>query len=92
MLGVCYLGTDVVYLHGNGSACYNIKARDAHNMNVYGPSLRLCSMAQRSVNPKHSLVLAVMFRFKPASQFVERCHGIVNCSLSMEDFISIFLL
>jgi hypothetical protein len=59
---------------------------------VYGPSVRLCSAAQRSVNPKYSPILTGMFKFKPVSQFVGRCHSVVNCSLSTKDLISIFLL
>jgi hypothetical protein len=41
-----------------------------------------------SVRLKHSLVLTGMFRFKPASQFVEPYHRAVNCALNMEDLIS----
>jgi hypothetical protein len=29
-----------------------------------------------------------MFRSKPTSQFVERCHCVVSCALNVEDFIS----
>jgi hypothetical protein len=29
-----------------------------------------------------------MFRFKPASKFVERYHPVVSCALNMEDLIS----
>jgi hypothetical protein len=42
---------------------------------------------QKSVNLKHSLVLTGMFRFKPASQFVERYHSVVGCALDTEDLI-----
>jgi hypothetical protein len=38
--------------------------------------------------PKYSLVLTVMFRFKPAMQCVERSHSVVSRVLNMEDLIS----
>jgi hypothetical protein len=31
--------------------------------------------------------ITVMFRFKPASQFIERDHSAVRCALSTEHFI-----
>jgi hypothetical protein len=34
------------------------------------------------------MMYAVMFRFKPASQFVERCHSLMSYALNMEDLIS----
>jgi hypothetical protein len=45
-------------------------------------------VAQKSVNLKHSLVVTGMFRFKPATQFVERYHSVVSCALNTEDLIS----
>jgi hypothetical protein len=45
-------------------------------------------MALKSVNPKQSLMLTGIFRFKPASQCVERYHSVVSCSLDMGDLIS----
>jgi hypothetical protein len=45
-------------------------------------------MAQKLVNPKHSLVLTEMFEFKPANQFVERYHSVVSYTLNVEDLIS----
>jgi hypothetical protein len=44
-------------------------------------------VAPKSVNLRHSLVFAGIFRFKPAGQFVEH-HSIVSCTLNMEDLIS----
>jgi hypothetical protein len=43
---------------------------------------------QKSVNLKYSLVLTGMFRFKTASQFVERFHSPVGCALNMESLTS----
>jgi hypothetical protein len=40
--------------------------------------------AKKSANLKHTLALTGMFRFKPASQFVERYHSVMNYALSME--------
>jgi hypothetical protein len=51
---------------------------------------RTCRIAQRSVNFKYSLVLTEMFRFTPASQFVEPYHSAVSCALKMEDLIPNF--
>jgi hypothetical protein len=45
-------------------------------------------MARKSFNLKYSLVLTVMFRYQSASQFVERHHSVMSCSLNMEDLIS----
>jgi hypothetical protein len=45
-------------------------------------------VAQKSVNLKHSLVITGMFRFKPATQFVERYHSGVSCAMNSEDLIS----
>jgi hypothetical protein len=36
-------------------------------------------MATMSANPKHSVVVMGMFRFKPASQFAEWLYGVVSC-------------
>jgi hypothetical protein len=44
--------------------------------------------AQKSANPKHSLLLTGMFRLKPASKFVERYLSVVSCTINMEDLIS----
>jgi hypothetical protein len=34
-----------------------------------------------------------MFRFKPASQYVEeQCHSMMSCALAMEELISKFLV
>jgi hypothetical protein len=39
-----------------------------------------------------SLVITRMFRFKPANQFPERYHGVLSCTLNIEDlFSNIFL-
>jgi hypothetical protein len=45
-------------------------------------------VAKKSVNLKHFLILTGMFKFKPASQIVERYHSNVSCALNMVDFIS----
>jgi hypothetical protein len=45
-------------------------------------------VAQKSVNLKHYVVLTGMFRFKPASQFVEPYHNAVSCAVNMENLIS----
>jgi hypothetical protein len=45
-------------------------------------------VTQVSVNLKHFLILVGMFRLKPASQFVERHHGIVSCALNMKNLSS----
>jgi hypothetical protein len=45
-------------------------------------------MTETSVNLKYSLVLTRMFRFKPASQFAERCYSVVSRALNMENIIS----
>jgi hypothetical protein len=45
-------------------------------------------VAQKSVNPKHSLVVTGMFRFTPASQYAERYRSVVSCALNMEGLIS----
>jgi hypothetical protein len=45
-----------------------------------------------SVNVKDSFVSTEMFRFKPASLFVERYHSVVSCALNMEmPFRAIFV-
>jgi hypothetical protein len=45
-------------------------------------------VAQKSVNPKHSIMLIEMLRFKPASQFAEHCHSVVSSSLNIASLIS----
>jgi hypothetical protein len=50
--------------------------------------LRTYRVAQKSVNLKHSFVLTGMFRFKPASRFVERYQSVVSCALNTKDLIS----
>jgi hypothetical protein len=42
-------------------------------------------VAEKSVNLKHPLVLMGVFRFKPASQYVQQYHSVVSCALNMED-------
>jgi hypothetical protein len=46
--------------------------------------------AQKPVNLEHSLVLTTMFRFKPASQFVEQYYSFESCLLNTEELISKF--
>jgi hypothetical protein len=49
-------------------------------------------VAQKSVNLNYSPVLKGMFRFKPASQYVEGYHSVAGCAFNMEDLIrDIFL-
>jgi hypothetical protein len=45
-------------------------------------------MTQKTVNLKHLPLLTGMFKFKPASQFVEWYNSAVSCGLNMEDLIS----
>jgi hypothetical protein len=59
----------------------------------YPPSQVTCRyliyrVAQKSVNLQRSLVLTEMFRFKPASRFLERYHSVVNCAMNTENPIS----
>jgi hypothetical protein len=49
-------------------------------------------VAQKSVNLKHFLVLTGTFKFKPASQLIERYLIAVSCVLNMEDLISKIVL
>jgi hypothetical protein len=51
-------------------------------------SIVINRMPQKPVNLKYSLVLTGMFGFKPANQYVERYHSVVNGALNMEDIIS----
>jgi hypothetical protein len=53
-----------------------------------GQTEALYRVVQTSVTLKYSLILTGMFRFKPVSQFVERYHSVVSCSLNMEVLIS----
>jgi hypothetical protein len=39
------------------------------------------------LNLQYCLILTGMFRFKPASQFVEQYHNVVSCALNMEGLI-----
>jgi hypothetical protein len=57
------------------------------NFNVISSPHFAYIVPQNSVNLKHSTVLAGMFRFKPASQFVELYHSVVGCVLNREDLI-----
>jgi hypothetical protein len=45
-------------------------------------------MARKSVNLKHSLVLKVALRFKPAAQYLERYDSAVSYTLIIQDLIS----
>jgi hypothetical protein len=47
-----------------------------------------CGVTQNSVNRKYSVVLKGKFRFKPASDCVERYHCDASCALNMEDLVS----
>jgi hypothetical protein len=64
----------------NTSAHINLKR-------VVAVHIRICCAAQKSVNLKYSVVSTGMFRFKPASQFVEWYHSVVSCALDMEDHV-----
>jgi hypothetical protein len=55
---------------------------------TWGKFTLIYRVSQKSFNPKHSVVLMGMFRFKPASQFVWRYRSVLNCAVNMEDLIS----
>jgi hypothetical protein len=46
-------------------------------------------MAVKSHNPKYSHVFTEMFRFKPASQFLELYRSVRSCALYIEDLYEI---
>lgn len=45
-------------------------------------------VTRNSVNPKYSIVLTGIFRFKLASRFVESYHSVVSCVFNKENSIS----
>jgi hypothetical protein len=55
-------------------------ASSGHHSWLHFPSNR---GGPKSQITKTALVLTGMFRFKPARQFVGRCHSVVRCSLNM---------
>jgi hypothetical protein len=49
-------------------------------------------VAQKSVNLKHSSVLTGMYRFKHASQFLERHSSVLSCAVDIEDLVRTILV
>jgi hypothetical protein len=60
------------------------------NIGILGSNLArgIYRVVQTLVDRKHSLVLMEMFKFKPASQFLERYNSAVSSALNTEDLIS----